>query len=148
MNPRTSRMLNTVSSRQRWKKREGETERSHDALSSIVEGPNHFRDRDFRGPIPCGLFIIAAVPFLLPDVSLPVWTVPAGQAQEVQATGFNASQSIPPITIAIWTWRVGVAFFLSWLAIQFVRLELKRIFNPLHRSAGRSSASRRCPIYM
>jgi beta-lactamase regulating signal transducer with metallopeptidase domain len=73
-----------------------------------------------------GLFIIAAVPFLLPDVSLPVWTVPAGQAQEVQATGFNASQSIPPITIAIWTWRVGVAFFLSWLAIQFVRLELKR----------------------
>ena len=73
-----------------------------------------------------GLFIIAAAPFLLPDVSLPIWTVPAGQAHEVQAAGFNGSQSIPPMTIAIWTWRVGVAVFLSWLAIQFVRLELKR----------------------
>ena len=74
----------------------------------------------------CGLFIIATAPFLLPDVSLPVWTVPAGQAQEVQAAGFIGSQSIPPMTIAIWTWRVGVVVFLSWLAVQFVRLELKR----------------------
>lgn len=73
-----------------------------------------------------GLFIIAAAPFLLPDVSLPIWTVPAGQAQEFQAAGINGAQSIPPMTIAIWIWRIGVAVFLSWLAIQFVRLELKR----------------------
>ena len=73
-----------------------------------------------------GLLIIAAVPFLLPDVSIPIWSVPAGQAQELQAVGINGPQSIPLMTIAIWIWRVGVVVFLSWLAVQFVRLELKR----------------------
>ena len=71
-----------------------------------------------------GLFIIAAGPFLLPDVSLPIWTVYPGQTHEVQAARLN--ESAAPMTIVTWTWRIGVAVFLSWLASQFVQLELKR----------------------
>lgn len=81
-----------------------------------------------------GLFIIAAAPFLLPDVSIPIWTVQADQAPEAQGSGFNGSQSIPLMTIVIWVWRAGVAVFLSLLAIQFIQLELKR------RRATRCSA--------
>lgn len=90
----------------------------------------HGRSADLRSHIWtvtfAGLLIVAAAPFLLPDVSLPIWTVPAGQAREFQTAGIIGAQSIPPMTIAIWIWRIGVAVFLSWLAIQFVRLEQKR----------------------
>lgn len=107
------------------------------------------RSADFRTRIWTvtftGLFIIASLPFLLPDVSIPVWTVSGEQTHAVQAARFDesatsgahspairgealltGSRSIPLASLATWVWRIGVAFFLSWLAFQFIWLELKR----------------------